>query len=146
MSHRVLALSTDQEALRRWIAAALDQYADEDFPSDMPNHIKQGIHAQLTFSFYTPPCFVVTRWGPQFSWLFEEITRILWTKPFYTFETKVEIFAGLAGAADRAGLSVAPLTDVLGAVVEEAIVACADLKGLARDRSIETRTLSPRRA
>jgi hypothetical protein len=48
---RVLGLSSDQEALRRWIAAALEPYTREDFPLDLPSIIKQGIHARLTFRY-----------------------------------------------------------------------------------------------
>jgi cation transport regulator ChaC len=80
--------------------------------------------------FYPPHRFVVTPWAPQLSWVFEEITSVLLTKFFYTFETKFGIFARLADAANTAGTHNAPLTVVLNEVVQEAILVCAHFEEL----------------
>ena len=82
--------------------------------------------------FYPPPRFVVTEWAPELSWALEQITEILSTKPFYCLETKFEIIAHLADAADRAGPIASSASDVLRAVVEEGIAVCGDLETLVK--------------
>lgn len=74
--------------------------------------------------FYPPPRFVVTEWAPQLSWAFQQIAEILWTAPFYCFETKFEIFARLADAADRARATATTAQQVISAVTSEAVSIC----------------------
>lgn len=78
--------------------------------------------------FYPPPRFIVTEWAPRLSWAFEQITAILGTKPFYCFETKFEIFARLADAADRGLSSASSPAEIVQAVIAEAIATCSDLE------------------